>query len=217
MSASAENTKRSRWLLPAVLVVLLVLFPALFAYRFTRPPTAENLAALGAVELAEPAAVVLPPKLMDHRGDAFGEEQLRGQWNMVFFGFTHCPDVCPAALSAFRQLSLRLAAGGEEEGLRCLMVTVDPGRDTPQRLAEWLGQYGENVVGLTGPAKSIRQLARDFGVPYQKMPHDGPHYDMSHGTNIFLVGPDNRRYGFARPPHGPLRLERIYRAFRTRA
>jgi len=214
--SNLDKKGNRRLLLPVILLVVLVLFPLLFVYRFTRAPTAEDLAALGAVELAVPVPLRLPP-LVDQQGLPFGDEQLQGQWNMVFFGFTHCPDICPATLSVFRRLSQRLAAGGETASLRCLMVSVDPARDTPQRLAEWLGQYGEGVVGLTGPLSSIRQLARDFGVPFQKMPHDGPHYDMSHGTNIFLVGPDGQRYGFARPPHEPLNLERIYRAFRTRA
>ncbi len=216
MTNSTEKKITQRLLLPAILLVVLVLFPALFVYRFTRGPTVEDIADLGAVELATPVSVTLPP-LVDHRGRPFGEEQLGGQWNMFFFGFTHCPDVCPATLSVFRRLSERLAAGGETADLRCLMVSVDPARDTPERLAEWLERYGDEVVGLTGPLSSIRQLARDFGVPFQKMAHDGDHYDMSHGVNIFLVGPDGRRYGFARPPHEPLRLERIYRAFRARA
>jgi protein SCO1/2 len=130
-----------------------------------------------------------------------GLADLRGQVVVVYFGYTSCPDFCPTTLqtiaSAFRSLS-----PNEQEQVTGLMVSLDPGRDTPAHLAEYTGWYHPRIRAVTGSDAEVADVAARWGVAWRKVPLEGSAlgYALDHDTRAFLVAPDGHVVGFVR--HG---------------
>ncbi len=129
--------------------------------------------------------------LVDQYGHAVTDESFRGEWLIVFFGFTHCPAVCPATLSKVAAALDELETQGED--VRVALITVDPERDAPEVLAKYLEPFGPRFVGLTGTANQLAAATRIFRAYSQQQPAsvDGA-YDVQHSTHLYLVGPDGR-------------------------
>ncbi|MBW7930008.1 MAG: SCO family protein [Gammaproteobacteria bacterium] len=123
-------------------------------------------------------------------GESVAWSQLGGRRQLVFFGFSHCPEVCPTTLlNASRALALR---GTAESDTRILFISVDPGRDTPQRLRDYVAPFGPAVRGFTGDAAGVAAAARAFNVYYEQMaPMDDGSYMVEHTATMFLLGPDD--------------------------
>lgn len=152
-----------------------------------------------ATVLAEPRP--LPEfSLVDHGGRTFDAARLRGHTTLLFFGFTHCPDICPATLSQLTAARRQLAASGGGALPQIVLVTVDPARDTPEVLASYVGYFGEGVTGVTGTADQIRALAEPLGIHFEKSPL-GDDYTMSHSTAVLVVGPDASLTALFSSPH----------------
>jgi protein SCO1 len=141
-------------------------------------------------------------RLEDTGGHPFTRAQLRGKPHLVFFGFTHCPDVCPATLALLGQVSRAHVAKVE-----VLFVTVDPERDTPGHLATYVHAFDPGFVGLTGDAGSIAALARQFGVVISKVPLPGGDYTMDHSAVLSLVSAQGDIVGIFTPPFDVQHLE----------
>jgi protein SCO1/2 len=123
--------------------------------------------------------------LLDHNGQAVDEAILTGHPAILFFGFTHCPEVCPTTLA---EMSAWFDALGDEGAdLRGYFVTVDPGRDTPAVLGDYISWTGDRITGMTGDAAEIDRLARAWGVFYEKVPLEGGDYTMDHTASVFLL------------------------------
>lgn len=139
----------------------------------------------------EPSLVGGPFQLVDQNGKPTTEKALEGQWNAVFFGFTYCPDVCPGTLQALAAASDQL--GPKAKDLKIVFVSVDPGRDKPQVVKDFLS--GDNlpktVLGLTGTPEQVAAVAKAYRVYYKKV-GDGPDYSMDHSTAIYLMDPKGR-------------------------
>jgi protein SCO1/2 len=138
-----------------------------------------------------PAAVGGPFSLVDQDGHPTTEAALKGQWNVVFFGFTYCPDVCPGTLQALAAASDQL--GPKAKDLKIVMISVDPARDTPAQMKTYLsGDYlPKNTLGLTGTPEQTAAAAKAYRV-YAKKVGDGPDYSMDHSTAVYLVDPKGR-------------------------
>ncbi len=126
--------------------------------------------------------------LTDHQGNAASADRFKGSVTVVFFGFTQCPDICPASLS---ELNLALGQLGERaRDVQVLMVTVDPERDTPDVLASYLDVFSEGLptafLGLTGNDEEIRQTAKAFRAYYAKAPTPDGSYTMDHSASYYL-------------------------------
>ena len=106
-------------------------------------------------------------RLLDHREDERTLEDFRGQWLALFFGFTHCPDVCPITLGNLTQALDGLGEDADEVAVA--LVSVDPERDTPERLAEYLEAFHSSIVGLTGERDTIEEVAADYGIFADRM------------------------------------------------
>jgi protein SCO1/2 len=117
-------------------------------------------------------------------------EDFKGEVTVLLFGFTHCPDVCPISLLRLSQVMDLL--GEERDRVRVAFVTIDPERDRPEVLREYLGSFGPNFLGLTGPPQAIRQTARDFKVFYQKVGFTEADYTMDHGIAHYVIDPQAR-------------------------
>jgi protein SCO1/2 len=133
-----------------------------------------------------------PFKLTTQDGKPFTDENLKGKPFAVFFGFTHCPEVCPTTLY---DLTQDLAALGKDaDNLRVAFVTVDPARDTPELLKTYLASFDPRIVGLTGTEEEIAATAKAYKVYYRKVPTDSD-YTMDHTATIFLMDSRGDFYG----------------------
>lgn len=127
-------------------------------------------------------------QLTNQHGQAVQPADWIGRPVMVFFGFTWCPDVCPTTLS---DISLWLdEVGFEADRMVIALITVDPDRDQPQVLGDYLMSFDPRIVGLTGPADQIARAASDFRVTYSRVPQDDGDYTMDHSAGVFLFHPD---------------------------
>ena len=158
----------------------------------------------------QPALLVLPePRdipdfaLVDQDGAAFGPERLRDAWSLLFFGFTHCPDVCPGALFDLQKLGERLDGGDFEEPYRVVFFSVDPERDTPERLKDYTAYFDPDFLAVTGDHEELLPLTRSLGIAYRIEEHDpgAAAYSVDHSASILLVNPDGRLHGVFPAPH----------------
>lgn len=119
-------------------------------------------------------------------------EQLRGRVVLLYFGFTHCPDFCPATLSKIRRAYRIL--GSRATRVSTVMVTVDPERDTPERLQQYLASFEVDAIGLTGTEDELRAVAKRFGATFQRRPLEASElgYTVDHSTYLYLIDPDGR-------------------------
>ena len=117
---------------------------------------------------------------------------LRGNVLLIFFGYTNCPDVCPASLAAGAQALIALSAD-ERAKTRLIMVSVDPERDTPAKLKEYAAYFHTGMIGVTGTPEEIATVAKSFGAGYVRQPADASgRYAVDHTANTYLVGPDGK-------------------------
>lgn len=184
--------------LSGILIVAIValLAGALSARYLDRPAAPEQ-----ALKLAAPRP--LPAfTLRDHDGAAFERSSLEGNWTLVFFGFTHCPDVCPTTLHTLA--GVRGALTDLPAPLRpdVVMVSVDPMRDTPEQLSGYVPFFHPDFVGVTGEMAEIMTLTRNLGVAFAYTPVDGSDaYSVDHTASVFLVDPQARLAAVFSTPH----------------
>ncbi len=159
-------------------------------------PTAPPAPALAAGTWLPTPRAVEPFALVDETGAAATLETLRGQPTLLFFGFTHCPDVCPTTLAlvaaARRKANVR--------GLRVVLVSVDPERDTPERLAAYVRAFDADFRALTGSAAEINRLARRLGVAAMRVPLPGGDYTIDHSAALLWLDRDARLAAIFTPP-----------------
>lgn len=200
------NVARVGWVFVALLCVLLGVFSAkqLFA-AFTSKPV--SLASLQLLPEPKPLPQVL---LRTAKGDAFVREKFQQHWSLVFFGFTSCPDFCPIELQKLGKLLTR--AQQEQISLQVVFVSVDPERDSAERLGQYVAFFHPHIIGLRGDNPAIANFARFFGAAYDRsaiinskvlsvpagaaMPAiAGELYQVNHSTRVFVVDPQGQYIG----------------------
>jgi cytochrome oxidase Cu insertion factor (SCO1/SenC/PrrC family) len=136
-----------------------------------------------------------PFALIDHTGKPRTDEDFRGKLLLIYFGYTNCPDICPADLM---QIGLAVdGLGPAGEAVQPLFITLDPDRDTAARLADPL--FHPRLIGLTGSAEEIRRVALAFKVYYAKYPRDSPDYVVDHSSFVYLIDGAGKYIGFFPP------------------
>ena len=153
------------------------------------------------------AGIVLLPQsrslpclaLTDQDGQPVQLDQLKDKWSLLFFGYTFCPDICPATLAQLRQLQGMLPAEAKDK-LRVVLVTVDPHRDTPEQLKKYLGFFDAGFQGLTGAQADIQKLASAVSIPFIPADTSKENYTVDHSGNLVIIGPDGSQRGFIRAP-----------------
>ena len=123
--------------------------------------------------------------LMDQDGKAVTDADMRGAPFLVFFGFTHCPDICPTKLFEISQTFKAL--GDDAPGLSALFVTVDPARDTPEVMKRYLSSFDPRIKGLTGDQAMVDQMVKAYRAYAKKVPTDGGDYTMDHTSIVYLM------------------------------
>jgi protein SCO1/2 len=134
--------------------------------------------------------------LTDEASQPFTLKDLRGHPTLVFFGFTHCPDVCPTTLAKLAQI----AKGAAVPGLRVLLVSVDPARDKPEQLEQYVHAFDPSFKGVTGEQAQVEKLAKEFGVAIARVELAGGDYTVDHSATVFLLDAQGRRVAVFTPP-----------------
>jgi protein SCO1 len=151
-----------------------------------------------------------PLALIDHTGQRRTDADFRGKLLLVYFGFTYCPDICPTDLQAIGLALDRLREAGD--AVQPLFVTLDPERDTPQQLADYVPMFHPRLIGLSGHESAIRQAARAYKVYYAKVPTaDGSDYTIDHSGFIYLMDRAGQYVGFFPPGTPPDRIADVIR------
>lgn len=132
-----------------------------------------------------------PFKLVNQDGQTVDQSILEGRWSIVFFGFTYCPDICPATLQSVSAAQAQL--GPRADQLQTVFISVDPERDTPEQLKTYLSldAFPDGVIGLTGSPEQVEQVAKSYYVYYRKS-GEGPDYTIDHSTAAYLMDPKGR-------------------------
>ena len=160
-------------------------------------------------------AVGGPFQMVNQEGQPVDQTMLDGKWSLVFFGFTYCPDFCPTTLTSLE--ATRTLLGADADNLQIVFVSVDPERDTPQALKDYLSSDGfpPGVIGLTGTPEQVAATARTYRAYFQKV-GDGEDYTMNHSLTVYLMGPDGRFRSALAHDLGPERSAQLIRRVMAR-
>lgn len=171
-----------------VIVIVLIVLLAGCGSSEEKTPTATPL----------PGTILDPPRdltdftLTDHAGESFQLSDLHGKAAVLFFGYTFCPDICPMTLSDFKHVKQEL--GEDAAKVTFVFVSVDGERDTPERLALYVGAFDPDFIGLTGDEPTMRTVVKDYGVFFQRATFENTEADylVDHTASSFVVDPDGR-------------------------
>ncbi|AXK54865.1 SCO family protein [Pseudomonas protegens] len=148
-----------------------------------------------------PQSRTLPAvKMLDQDGQPVVIDELKGKWSLLFFGYTFCPDICPTTLAQLRQIKSELPKEAVDK-LQVILVSVDPNRDTPQQLKQYLGYFDKDFKGLTAASvEDLQKLANAVSIPFIPADTSKPNYTVDHSGNLAVIGPDGHQRGFIRAP-----------------
>ena len=195
-----------------VLVVFMVLVVGGFTWRINQPVimSSEELRLNGAVVLDKPR-IFSDFELLDHRGEIFDIARLQGTWTILFFGFTHCPDICPTTMAVLNDTYSKLK-DAEKQRLQVVMISLDPERDTVTKLAEYVPYFNAEFIGVTGNKHLIRRLTAEINIAYNRVPLGEGDYTVDHSTQLVLINPKGHYHGFFRAPHNETTLRSTWRS-----
>lgn len=157
--------------------------------------------------------MLVPPRrlasidLLDQRGRQFTNQQLLGRWSVVYFGFTHCPVVCPTTMAVLKDFARRVAGLPAAARPQVILITVDPERDNPQALGRYVESFDPAFLGLTGAAAALDAVAAEFSVAHGPA---GPDGSIDHSTAIYFVDPQGALAAVFTPPHDAAALAEDY-------
>ncbi|MEA1889557.1 MAG: SCO family protein [Pseudomonadota bacterium] len=160
-----------------------------------------------------PARRISVPHLQKHDGMVFNGDELKGHWSILFFGFTHCSEICPVTLSMLAQAK-KMAEEQKIEFPKVYLVSVDQKRDDLDSLKKFVTGFDESFTGVTGDPKLIKALSLQMSVVYMpaEQAKDIENYQIDHSASLLLLNPDGSLVAFLNPPHSP---EKIFKDIRT--
>ena len=183
---------RPAWLLPALSAAAAALIGAVIVWTQISA-RGESGAGPAPVRVSGDAQIGGPFTLVNQDGETVTEADFRGRAMLIYFGFTYCPDICPTSLQVMKAALNQLPAS-DREAIQPILISVDPERDTPEALAEYVRSdaFPETLVGLTGSPDQVRNAARAYRVFYSRVEDDGvsSEYTVDHSSVIYLMGPD---------------------------
>ncbi|MFL2529965.1 MAG: SCO family protein [Porticoccaceae bacterium] len=196
----------------AILIAFILLVVYGFSWRMNQPVimSKEQLQINGAIVLDKPR-IFSDFELEDHRGEVFNLDRMKGIWTILFFGFTHCPDICSTTLAMLNETYSKLKES-EKELLQVVMISLDPERDTVEKLAEYVPYFNPEFTGVTGNKHLIRRLTAELNVAYNQVPLSGDDYTVDHSTQLILVNPMGHYHGFFKAPHTEITMRSTWRS-----
>ena len=223
------TTKRKTALIAFLVFDVLVVIALIALFQLRGERTREAALREIGVTIYPQARTLSEFRLIDQQGEFFTKVDLQGSWNLVFFGFTHCPDICPLTMAELSQFYAGLDFNQDVKP-RVFLVTVDPEQDNPESMAAYLANYNEEFIGLSGDPGQIAQLAAQLYVGYGAAvksevaatthEHGGPQaevdvaqgdYLIEHSAHIAVINPQGDYYAVMRAPH---RDQDLIKAFR---
>jgi len=153
--------------------------------------------------------MVLPDfTLNDQNGSTFTRESLKGSWSLLFFGFTHCPDICPTTMQSLAVAREKLAAQGQSAATlpKIILVSVDPERDNAEVLKSYVSYFGKDIVGLTGDLSELQKLTKRLGIFFAKSPADDGGYNVDHTAAVLVINPSAEFHALFSPTHSVEKL-----------
>ncbi len=201
--------------LTAGLIALAALSVLVLYVALPRPPMRPVPPELGNILLPE-ARSLTPFSLTDMNGKPFDLQRLQGKWSFIFFGYTHCPDICPTTLSTLKGSARQLQQSeGNYQGVQFVFISVDPKRDSLEQLKEYVGYFHPDFLAATGDKAQIDALARQVGAIYM---FDGDtaseDYIVNHSASIVLIDPQARWVARFNPPHRAAAIADDFRRIR---
>ncbi len=197
-------------MLRVLVVGLVVLVAAMFL--LPRPSSAP----LKSATLLQQPLALPPVALVDAAGMPADLEAFRGKFSLLFFGFTNCPDVCPLTLKVLADARAQLAGRFPNAVPQVVFVSVDPSRDTPERIAAYLRNFDGAFVGLTAADSRLAPLLKALGVTVQKHQHGGEDYTVVHNSTVYVIGPNAELIATSSGPHEAATIAADYLKIRQR-
>ena len=197
MQTTTRHASRKRFLIGGIIAVFALLAGTWSALQLReRAGHVDELAATRFPVARDISAF----ELVDHHGEPFTNTTLQGSWSFLFFGYTHCPDVCPTTLSVLNSVAQQLGSGASD--VRFVFISVDPERDTPEHLARFVSYFNSDFIGVTGKPEAIEVLTKQLGVLSMRVANgdDPGSYLMDHTAGVFLVDPDGKYHAVFMPP-----------------
>jgi protein SCO1/2 len=180
----------------ATVAVVAIGTGAWLSSRLMLPPPAPQTATL------LPAPGKVPEFLLvDQNGQGIGREVFDGHWNLVFFGFTRCPDICPLTMQVLANARKQLADAGQDPLPRIVLVSVDPERDSPEIMRQYVDHFGDDNLGITGELQQLRKLTRGLGIFFEKSAIDGDQYSVDHSAVVLVINPRGQFHALFGAPH----------------
>ncbi len=208
-----QTSKNNNLVLIAVAIISIAV-GVLVSQKFikTPAPIPENLSAT----LLDKAKPLHNFELTNHDNQPFNLKSLKDNWSFLFFGYTHCPDVCPLAMQVMRKVwdapELKTAL---TSNMQMIFVSVDPNRDTPALLKSYAQYYNPAFIGVTGKASEINNLTRQIGIMYSlDAPNEKGDYNVSHSGQIILIDPQGNMRAVFSPPLNPQSITRDFIAIK---
>jgi protein SCO1/2 len=175
--------------------------------RHVFEPTAPAMPAVKAVHLLQPPRDVPAFTLRQSDGTPLVPGELKGHWTLVFLGFTHCPDLCPTTLAELARAQKQWASLPETTRPRVLFVSVDPDRDTPDRVGEYAHAFHRDTIAATADVPTLERFARSIGLVFARaQPAEGASasaYSVDHSATLVALDPEGRMAGIVQPPLDP--------------
>lgn len=190
---------RKPWMITAALAAVLGALALVIAQLANRPADGINtgVAIVEGGEVFDGVTVYDPPQplpdftLTSHRNEAFSLSDLKGRYALLFFGYTRCPDFCPLTMLEFKQV--KKALGEQADQVAFVFLSVDGERDTPAVLADFIGRFDPDFIGLTGDEAALRQIGTSYNLQFMKVERPGSaDYLMDHTASSFLIDRDGR-------------------------
>ena len=183
-----------------IIFVFLVLFgmSVLFAYFQSLPSLLQKKPTLLTGKILTRPMELDNFELIDQNNQTFNSESLKGNWTILFFGYTNCPDVCPTTIYKLAEVKNDVNQNLPSKKFNTVLVTLDPDRDTPERLDEYIGYFDESMLGVTGTYENIQSFSSNLSVFYQRINKDGG-YDFNHTASIFVFNQDGSLFATMSP------------------
>ena len=183
-----------------IIFVFLILFgmSVLFAYFQSLPSLLQKKPTLLTGKILTRPMELDNFELIDQNNQTFNSESLKGNWTILFFGYTNCPDVCPTTIYKLAEVKNDVNQNLPSKNFNTVLVTLDPDRDTPERLDEYIGYFDESMLGVTGTYKNIQSFSSNLSVFYQRINKDGG-YDFNHTASIFVFNQDGSLFATMSP------------------
>jgi protein SCO1/2 len=202
---------RNQAIIVAIVAIVAALGGALVARNVLTGRPAVTQEAMTAGTLLQPPRPISRLALIDHDGQPFDLSRLQNRWSLLFFGFTNCPDVCPATLTVLTQVERKLQDLPEAQRPQIVLVSVDPERDTPEHLKRYVSHFSPAFIGITGSTEAVEDFTRVMMVPVaiHHLPNGG--YTVDHSAAIFLIDPNGAMHALFSTPHDASKIAADYR------